>query len=238
MFELILKITLAHLLGDFVFQTNKMVRNITTYQLRSFSLYGHALIHFFLIVLITNFEIRYIIPAFILALTHLFIDIITKVYYKQSVQPIKNLIIDQLLHTVSVGVFVFYFYPFIIDFDFIFSTQHYLLLIALIAITYVSSIIIKKIMESFPYTLPKDGLHNAGKYIGMLERLFIFVFIITSFWEGIGFLLAAKSIFRFGDLKENKEIKLTEYILIGTLLSFGLAMCIGMIYISLKNYIA
>jgi len=76
-------------------------------------------------------------------------------------------------------------------------------------------------------------LNNAGKYIGMLERLFVFVFIITGNWEGIGFLLAAKSVFRFGDLKESKDRKLTEYILIGTLLSFGIAIATGMVVLKL-----
>jgi hypothetical protein len=42
-------------------------------------------------------------------------------------------------------------------------------------------------------------------------------------------LLAAKSIFRFGDLKEARERKLTEYILIGTLLSFGIAIATGIV---------
>jgi hypothetical protein len=40
----------------------------------------------------------------------------------------------------------------------------------------------------------------------------------------VGFLIAAKSVFRFGDLKESKDRKLTEYILVGTLVSFGLAI--------------
>jgi len=39
--------------------------------------------------------------------------------------------------------------------------------------------------------------------------------------------LAAKSIFRFGDLKEAKDRKLTEYVLVGTLLSFGIALLVG-----------
>jgi hypothetical protein len=83
----------------------------------------------------------------------------------------------------------------------------------------------------------EESLNNAGKYIGMLERLFVFVFIITGNWEGIGFLLAAKSVFRFGDLKESKDRKLTEYILIGTLLSFGIAIAVGMIVIKLIGYV-
>jgi hypothetical protein len=74
-----------------------------------------------------------------------------------------------------------------------------------------------------------NSLANAGNYIGILERLFVFGFILTGHFEAIGFLLAAKSIFRFGDLKEAKDRKLTEYVLIGTLISFGIAILIGLI---------
>jgi hypothetical protein len=42
-------------------------------------------------------------------------------------------------------------------------------------------------------------------------------------------LLAAKSIFRFGDLTNSKDKKLTKYILLRTLLSFILAIVIGLI---------
>ena len=72
-----------------------------------------------------------------------------------------------------------------------------------------------------------ETLQNAGKWIGILERLMIFGFILLGKWEGIGFLLAAKSVFRFGDLKDARDMKLTEYVLIGTLLSFGMAMLLG-----------
>ena len=47
----------------------------------------------------------------------------------------------------------------------------------------------------------------------------IFIFVITGHPAGIGFLVAAKSILRF---EEAKEQKLAEYVLIGTLLSFSL----------------
>jgi hypothetical protein len=76
-----------------------------------------------------------------------------------------------------------------------------------------------------------DSLENAGKYIGILERLFVFVFIALGQWQAIGLLIAAKSVFRFGDLSRAKDRKLTEYILIGTFLSFGLAIAIGLGYL-------
>jgi|TARA_B100001059_G_C17836907_1_gene588819 hypothetical protein len=75
-----------------------------------------------------------------------------------------------------------------------------------------------------------DSLEKAGKYIGILERLFVFGFIIINQWSAIGLLIAAKSVFRFGDLSKAKDRKLTEYILIGTLLSFGIAISVGLLY--------
>lgn len=235
MFELILKITLVHLIGDFVLQTNNMVEDIENNKFKSKYLYLHILIHLSLILIITKFDNQYIIPAIALSVSHLIIDIITKIIIKNKISNINNLALDQTLHSITIAIFIKYFYAYRLDLDAIFNSKNYLLLIALISITCVSSILIKKIIEIFNYPLPNDGIKDAGKYIGMLERLFIFVFVITSFWEGIGFLLAAKSIFRFGDLKENKEIKLTEYILIGTLISFGVAIFIGKIYLKLKN---
>jgi hypothetical protein len=77
------------------------------------------------------------------------------------------------------------------------------------------------------------SLSRAGRFIGILERLFVFYFIVSGQWQAIGFLLAAKSIFRFGDLKESKDRKLTEYILIGTFLSFGIAILTAIIYLKL-----
>ena len=74
-----------------------------------------------------------------------------------------------------------------------------------------------------------NSLVAAGNYIGILERLFVFGFILTGHFEAIGFLLGAKSIFRFGDLKEAKDRKLTEYVLIGTLISFGVAILTGLL---------
>lgn len=65
---------------------------------------------------------------------------------------------------------------------------------------------------------------------GILERMFVFGFVISGYQEGIGFLLATKSVFRFGDLNEAKDRNLTEYVLIGTLISFSLAILVGVAF--------
>lgn len=231
---LLIKLILAHLIGDFVLQSDRMVADIERKKWRSVQLYGHILIHFALIIILTGFELQYLVPAILLSLAHLAIDLLTKIILQHKVKNIYNLIIDQSLHLCTILLFVRYFHEFKLKIAQLAGDKQLLLLTALIMVTYVTSVVIKKILDRVNFRINKKGIKDAGKLIGMLERLFVFGFVVMSFWEGIGFLLAAKSIFRFGDLKENKEIQLTEYILVGTLLSFGFAILIGMAYLKLK----
>ena len=76
---------------------------------------------------------------------------------------------------------------------------------------------------------------NAGKMDWLvLNAALVLTFILTGNAEGIGFLLAAKSIFPFGELNKAQEIKTTEYVLIGTLASFTVAILIG--FYSITDY--
>ncbi|MBO7626226.1 MAG: DUF3307 domain-containing protein [Paludibacteraceae bacterium] len=70
----------------------------------------------------------------------------------------------------------------------------------------------------------KFRIQNAGHIIGSLERLLCFVSILVGHIDIIGFLIAAKSILRF---KDNNAETQTEYVLVGTLMSFGMAIVIG-----------
>jgi hypothetical protein len=73
------------------------------------------------------------------------------------------------------------------------------------------------------------SLKDAGKWIGIIERTLVLTFIFLQQWSAIGFLLAAKSVFRFGDLKDGTQQKKTEYILIGTFLSFTFSVAMGIL---------
>lgn len=64
------------------------------------------------------------------------------------------------------------------------------------------------------------GLEKGGRLIGQLERCLILLFILSGQPAGVGFLVAAKSILRFGELKDHKYRMEAEYIIIGTMLSF------------------
>lgn len=78
-----------------------------------------------------------------------------------------------------------------------------------------------------------DGLPGGGRMIGHLERGLIFLLVLAGTAEGIGFLIAAKSVLRFGAVKQ--ESRLSEYVIIGTLASFGWAFAITLATLALMS---
>lgn len=222
------KLLLAHLIGDFILQPTSWVNDKEQQKHKSIYLYLHIFLHFILAWILVG-ELAFSWFALALAILHGFIDFL-KLHYQTSKTRRNWFSVDQILHlTVLIGISLAYTKT-QIDFTNI-SDQFWMILTALILITRPTSLIIKNIISIWtPENKSKDkSLQNAGNYIGILERLFIFSFILTGHFEAIGFLLAAKSIFRFGDLKEAKDRKLTEYVLIGTLLSFGIALLVGLL---------
>lgn len=73
----------------------------------------------------------------------------------------------------------------------------------------------------------EPGLPSGGRMIGRLERLVIYLFILVGAPTAIGFLVTAKSILRFGEIKDREMQRVAEYIIIGTLLSFAYALVAG-----------
>jgi len=231
----LIKLILAHLIGDFLLQPKAWVKDKEVKKAKSPYLYLHILTHA-LIVLLFLWDFNYWPLAFLLMISHGLIDAL-KLYAQNENNKTHWFFIDQILHIISIlALWVLFFKP-EIDIKALLSAPIiWIYASAVLFLTVVSSIVIRILMSSWSKTLGEnndESLSNAGKYIGMLERIFVFIFVVTGNWEGIGFLLAAKSVFRFGDLKESKDRKLTEYILIGTLLSFGIAVGIGMLVLQL-----
>jgi Protein of unknown function (DUF3307) len=79
------------------------------------------------------------------------------------------------------------------------------------------------------------GLRGAGRTIGILERALVFLFVVTNQAEGIGFLIAAKSVLRFGAVGDDRKI--SEYVIIGTLASFGWAIAAAVATLALLSHL-
>ncbi|AKP53650.1 DUF3307 domain-containing protein [Cyclobacterium amurskyense] len=226
----LIKLVLAHLLGDFVFQPNSWVEAKEAKKFKAYQLYLHLLVHGLLIMVILA-DLSFWPYAVAIVLVHGIVDVI-KLYAQKEQTKRYWFFIDQLAHILTLIVMVGVLDPTLLDLLYPVSEKLWLVVTLLVFLSLPASIIIKTIISKWtPATVDEIGsLEKAGQYIGILERWFVLIFIIAGKWEAIGFLVAAKSVFRFGDLKESKDRKLTEYILIGTLVSFGLAILCGWIY--------
>jgi hypothetical protein len=227
---LFIKLLLAHLLADFVFQPDPWVQEKQLKKHKSPKLYLHVLLHGLLSMVMVA-ELAFWPYAIAIASSHFLIDWAKLAFQKDPAQK-SWFFIDQLLHLGLLLLITLYYSDTVLDLSSFYEDQWVWMVTAVVFLSLPASVLIRILISGWtPKTedSKKDSLQDAGKYIGILERLFIFVFILTDHWEGIGFLLAAKSIFRFGDLKESKERKLTEYVMIGTLLSFGLAILTGLL---------
>lgn len=228
-----LKLLLAHLIGDFLLQPVKWVLHKEAHKIKSKYLYFHILLHF-VVTMVLLWDLSYWGISLIIALSHYLIDL-AKLYanplFKLKAIPF---FIDQLLHLAVLYGCAYYGNLWEHSSD-LFEQIDWALVTATVFVTFPAAIIMGKLLEamSAQIELDHESLPNAGKYIGIIERLFVLVFIILGRWEAIGLLITAKSVFRFNDLKESNNRKLTEYILIGTLMSFGIAIVTGLIYTQL-----
>ncbi|MFD2824054.1 DUF3307 domain-containing protein [Lacinutrix iliipiscaria] len=233
---LLIKLLLAHFIGDFFLQPQQWVDEKEVKKLKSPKLYFHVLIHIALLCLILR-DITLWPIVLIIGISHFIIDAIKLSIQKEETKRLL-FFIDQVLHIIVIITVYLIYSKVKINFAELFSEQNLLLITCLAFLTQPVSIIMKTIFTKWNISKLTEGtesLKDAGRYIGILERILVFVFIVADHWEAVGFLITAKSVFRFGDLKESKHRKLTEYILIGTLISFGIAIGIGLLYLYLRH---
>jgi hypothetical protein len=217
----------AHLLADFIFQPQGWCSLKENKRISSIHFY-HAII-VFVCSWVLSFSFSFWWAALLIALSHLIVDLIKSCLFQLKFWKNKLFFIDQTLHFVMIAGVVYWFSNYHgFDFPFFVSINGIFIVFALIACTKPANIFIRKLMEANDI-LPlqqENTLLNAGRIIGSLERVISFVLIAFNQFAAVGFIIAAKSILRFRDLDTAK----TEYVLIGSLLSFGVAILFGIAY--------
>lgn len=228
---ILLRLLFAHVLSDFVFQSDKICNGK---QGKTGKKFVYQLLHSFIHALTAYLFVadwsNWIIPLAIFV-SHALVDYIKVEYMKKDA---ASFIIDQLVHIAVIVVLWLSVFDHSCDFcQEFFKTEWNSLNIWAVVTAYLlilkpTSVFLSLFIKRWtPSATVEKSLPNAGKWIGYFERILILTFILTGTAEGIGFLLAAKSIFRFGELNKAQEIKTTEYVLIGTLASFTIAILIG-----------
>ncbi len=227
---------LAHLLGDFLLQPKSWVQAKERDTYRSIYLYAHVVIHTLLVLLFLPGEFWWF--SLVIGVTHYFIDLL-KLRYQTHRTKIKWFFWDQALHLLVILLLCVGMNQWNLSKENLLVNTPFIL--GAVFVTIPCSVIVKSLISNWTPVTPSiestqsESLVNAGHYIGLLERLLVYIFIVTGHWEGVGFMIAAKSVFRFSDLAQARQRKLTEYVLIGTLLSFGLSVVSALLVIGIYN---
>jgi hypothetical protein len=137
--------------------------------------------------------------------------------------------------------------------DFIMALSDYrlnLIVIGLLFLTIPTSILIERKMKRWKIStvstisaenaeevydvnyscVDESGLTDAGKFIGYTERIIIFLLILANQFTALGLVITTKSIFRL----KTGSIK-AEYVLVGSMLSFSIAIIVGLFFSYLIN---
>ena len=225
----------AHLLGDFLLQNRKMVRHKKQYKARSWMLYLHCFIHGLLFYILTAEWQLWWMPVIVMV-SHYFIDLWK---LNRGDSPFY-FITDQVLHVLVLVILWFSMNMTALEFNNwllgVLANQNiWAVLMGYFLLAWPFSMLIGLATQKWRVDIvshlenQRASLAEAGKWIGIFERLLVFTFIITNQFAGIGFLITAKSILRFNETKKESGRKEAEYILIGTLMSFAIAIITGLV---------
>lgn len=232
--NVLLQLLLAHVITDFILQSKKLINHKKKHKTKSWFLYVHsALAGFFSVLFLMDFSFWYI--GLIIGVTHFFIDLWKLNKEKDN---LKYFLLDQLFHVI---IIVLAWLVVVNGFKDVFpwfrnvlaSPQVMGIILGYILVIFPVGFIIGRATYRWRKEVEIDGeessLEKAGRYIGIFERILVFTFVITNQIAAIGFLIAAKSILRFSNREEVNARKQTEYVLIGTLMSFSITIVIGML---------
>lgn len=252
-FTLFALVLTAHLISDFLLQTDKIANNKKELKVKSGwrAMFTHAVITFILNVAALYFLLDGLWPllgAAAITAAHLGIDII-KDMIKCNKRYTLKFVLDQITHAAAIAAIV---HEVLINtsqtFTGLYSVLKPLLLLPdwsgesdKILWTIITGLIciwggaylIRSLLNDLNINLeeqikkPNKGNNaHTGKWIGILERIAILILIPLDQWAAVGLLLTAKSIARHKNMEDKAY---AEYYLIGTLLSFIIAVAGGLL---------
>jgi len=237
--QLMICLVAAHVLGDFVLQSDHDAAN----KRRLRTLLKHALLISALSYGLAGVWQNWAIPVLVF-LSHAIVDGLTA---RLGSQGVRRFLVDQTAHFAAIlliavlcsrnvtSLFLVSWgglpllKTLIVGSGLVLAVKAGRILIRLAVQPYLAALEETAKADEGKLVAETRGFPDGGSMIGCLERTIIFLFVLTGHPTGIGFLIAAKSILRFGELSEKRHRMEAEYIIIGTLMSFGYGMFVAFV---------
>ena len=232
MIETFIALACAHLAADFLLQPGWLIRHKQKFV--------YLFLHIAIIIILTGLFLGSLNPYIlgIIAVTHALADYVKAIKFKDTLAPF---VIDQLFHfAVIAGLAIAFPTAFsegawrvLTPEQARFYIDALALLAGFIAAVWTGAYLVEKFMNSLRKSEASDaeksleGLRNGGFVIGCLERAIIYILVASGQTIGVGFLIAAKSLLRFGDISNSEHREVVEYIIIGTFASFGWSLLVA-----------
>jgi hypothetical protein len=225
---ILIRLLISHFIAHFVFQINSYANTQSKKKWISKWLYLQGVLAGILTYILVGIWTAWYLPL-IIFISYVLID----GFISNHKDNVRWFLLDQLIHlSVILGLWIL-----LTDINIMSlikvcgplksNVKLWVLILSFVIVLWPSSTLIEKIIE--PWRKKEfSGLEKAGLWIGCLERILILIFVLLDQFEAIGFLIAAKSIFRFGELTSKKSREEAEYILIGTMISFVIAIALGL----------
>lgn len=241
--RIFLAVLLAHLIADFLLQTDVMAAGKRT---RKLPYLQHGLLH--LLVLLATLAIFTHLTLWswrtqLLLLTYVVLHIGLDIMKSRLARgtgfgdSTALFLLDQALHLATIGALVWFlnrshWIDIKIGMAWSDTTQLHILttMVIYVGVIFGGGYFVRHLTRSLTVQASGDKeetteeLRNAGLYIGWLERFLVLTAVVVQSPAMIGLILTGKSIARFPEMK---GARFAEYFLIGTFLSISLALAGG-----------
>lgn len=221
--NLLIRLLLAHIVGDFILQTSSMVQNKKWFA-------PTMLLHVMIVFGLTWAFSGLWLLAIIIAVLHWLIDSIKVTLLKKY--PAKDAALfagDQLLHLLVIIAIWCWHYQLLSNCynAFLSHFTNYktsLFLLGYAFVIWPTGYIIKFALQKIAPLKGDGNVERGGRLIGQFERVIILTFVLLNQYDAIGFLIAGKGIIRFAQKDENLR---SEYVLVGTMMSYAISIVTG-----------
>lgn len=231
--SLLLSQFIAYLISNFIiipsYYINEGQKSFTNKYYRALAKSFIFFVFSYLLSMREGFLVGSIILSLIVGITNLFFD--------RKVNTNTNLIISQAIQLTLMFIGVHLHHGLIDTYNltdvlgnFFLTKNHLWYFVAYLLCLGPVNVLIKLLLKTnhlIPTEIPgkNDSLLNAGRFIGNIERIITITLVFNNQYEAIGLFIAAKSLIRIKD----GDKATSEYVLVGTLLSFGIAIMVGLV---------